>query len=57
MAPKKVRICKMCGETFDHKSELRLHRRSVHGQEPGGNSIDLVSNMILLGDEKAGEWC
>lgn len=52
---RKQRICKVCGATFEHKSELRAHRRSEHGQVGAdGNSIDLAPDMLLVGDGNTG---
>lgn len=52
---KKVRLCSVCGDSFEHKSELKAHRRAAHPQEQAGGIIDLAPDMLLLGGDKAGE--
>ena len=45
----------MCGETFEGKSELKAHKRSVHSQLIMNNSIDLAPDMLLLGDASSSD--
>lgn len=52
---KKERRCKICGAVFEHKAELKAHRRTEHAQEVKANSIDLMPHMLVLGDAKPGK--
>ncbi|XP_067935853.1 zinc finger protein 845-like isoform X2 [Watersipora subatra] len=55
LAPRKQKVCKVCGETFEGKSELKAHKRSVHSQLIMNNSIDLAPDMLLLGDASSSD--
>ena len=44
----------MCGASFEHKSELKAHKKSVHAQNAVGSTIDLAPDMLLVGDDKCG---
>lgn len=48
----------MCGQSFEHKSELKAHRRTAHPQPDSINSsIDLAPDMLLVGVDQTGEYC
>ena len=48
----KQRVCKTCNATFEHKSELRAHRRAEHPHEMG--TIDLAPDMFVIGSQGKG---
>lgn len=45
-------MCKTCNASFEHKSELRAHRRAEHPLEMG--TIDLAPDMFVVGSGSQG---